>query len=189
MSFLGLLRKDSPVAADVHVSNAGGQGKPKKPKKFKDALDEEHLPVTNMTLAAQAVTGQGKTEKFAQVLKVDDGLGLVFGWAIVCKRDGEAYWDLQEDHIPEDAMLSATVDFMQGGAMAKEMHTGDGKGTVLFAFPLTEDIAKAFGLETKTTGLMVAMKPSSADMLAKFKDGTYTGFSIGGFRVKDEEIA
>ena len=120
--------------------------------------------------------------------EVDDTLGLVFGWAIVCKKDGDDYFDLQGDHIPEDAMMKATVDFMKSGATAKEMHAGDGKGAVLFAFPLTADVAKAFGVETKTTGLMIAMKPDSADMLAKFKDGTYTGFSIGGRRIKDEEV-
>ena len=184
-------RKDSPVASDVHVSNAGGSAKPKrkKPKSFKDALDDEgHLPVTNMSLAAQQITGQAKpTQKFAEVLKVDDGLGLVFGWAIISNMDGKAYYDLQSDHIPEDAMLKASTDFMSGARMAKEMHAGDEAGTVLFAFPMTTDIAKAFSVETKTTGLMVAMRPAP-DMLAKFKDGTYTGFSIGGYRVRDEEV-
>lgn len=32
------------------------------------------------------------------------------------------------------------------------------------------------------------MKPA-ADVLQKFKDGTYTGFSIGGRRLEDEEVA
>jgi hypothetical protein len=92
-------RKDSPVGGDVHVSNAGG-AKPKKKKPGEDD-DVEHLPVTNMTLAAQQITGQKPTSKFAEVLKVDESLGLVLGWAIVCKKDGCDYFDLQEDHIPE----------------------------------------------------------------------------------------
>jgi hypothetical protein len=124
-----------------------------------------------------------------KVAKVDAGHGLVFGYAIVCKKDGEDYWDLQEDHIPEDAMLAGSVDFMQGPRIAKEMHTGDPIGLVLFAMPLTTDIAKAFEIKTNTTGLMIAMKPDSADVLAKFHDGTYTGFSMGGWRVTDEEVA
>jgi hypothetical protein len=33
---------------------------------------------------------------------------------------------------------------------------------------------------------MIGVKPASEDTLTKFKDGTYTGFSIGGRRVKDE---
>jgi Putative phage serine protease XkdF len=124
----------------------------------------------------------------AEILKVDESLGLVLGWAIVSKKDGEDYFDLQGDHIPEDAMLRAAVDFMQHSRMAKEMHEGDSRGSILFAFPLTTDIAKAFGVETKTTGLLIAMKPDSDETLQKFRDGTYTGFSIGGYRLQDEDV-
>jgi Putative phage serine protease XkdF len=188
LSFLASLRKDSPGSGDVHVSSTGS-GKPKKKKPANGDEDDAHLPVTNMTLAAQQITGQAKpTAKYAEVLKVDESLGLVLGWAIVCKKDGADYWDLQDDHIPESSMLSAAIDFMQHSRVAKEMHSGESAGSVLFAFPMTEDIAKAFGVETKTTGLMIAMKPDSDDMLSKFKDGTYTGFSIGGSRLDDEEV-
>lgn len=183
---LASIRKDAPATGDVHVSSAGGAEKPKKVKKPKDG--DEALPVTNMTLAAQAVTGQQKpTSKYAEVLKVDDNLGLVLGWAIVCKQDGADYFDLQNDHIPEDAMLKASADFMQNSRVAKEMHSGGAAGSVVFAFPMTTDIAKAFGVETQTTGLMIAMRPDSDEMLAKFRDKTFTGFSIGGTRVTDEE--
>lgn len=189
LSFLASLRKDSPVSGDVHVSTTGGKKKPKAQVSDNDE-DDTHLPVTNMTLAAQQITGQAKqTAKFAEVLKVDDSLGLVLGWAIVCKRDGCDYWDLQEDHIPEASMLSAAVDFMQNSRVAKEMHSGEASGSVVFAFPLTEDISKAFGIESKTTGLMIAIKPDSDEMLAKFRDGTLSGFSIGGHRLDDEEVA
>ncbi|QOZ29785.1 hypothetical protein XH93_18135 [Bradyrhizobium sp. CCBAU 51753] len=131
------------------------------------------------------------TEKFdteASVFKVDDSLGLVFGWAIVCNKAGEAYYDTQGDHIPEDSMLKAAADFMKNSRVAKDMHQGDEIGPVVFAWPMTAEIAKAMGIETETTGLMIAMLPP-ADILAKFKDGSYTGFSIGGDRVHDEEVA
>lgn len=125
--------------------------------------------------------------KHTEVVKVDESLGLVFGFAIVCKQDGEEYYDLQDDHIPEDAMLKAASDFMQNSRVADDMHDGVGMGTVVFAFPLTGDIAKALDIQTRQTGLLIAMKPSS-EVLAKFVDGTYTGFSIGGRRIKDEEV-
>lgn len=118
--------------------------------------------------------------------KFDESLGLVLGWAIVCKIDGEPYFDLHGDHIPEDAMLKAATSFMAGARISKEMHAGASKGTVVFAFPLTEEVKKSFGIECEHTGLMVAVKPEG-DMLAKFKSGEFTGFSIGGKRVKDEE--
>lgn len=124
----------------------------------------------------------------ARICKVDEGHGLVLGYAIVCKQDGEDYYDLQGDHIPEDAMLGASVDFMLKSRAAKEMHAGDAKGSIVFAWPLTSDIAEAFGIVTKTTGLLIAMKPDDPAMLAKFRDGTFTGFSIGGSRITDEDV-
>ncbi len=123
----------------------------------------------------------------SQVAKVDEALGVVFGWAIISKQDGEDYFDLQGDHIPEEAMLVAATDFMKNSREAKDMHRGEEVGSVLFAFPLTEDIAKSLSIETKTTGLLIGMKPN-ADVLEKFKSGEYTGFSIGGSRIKDEVV-
>ena len=122
----------------------------------------------------------------AKVVKIDESLGLVMGYAIVCSEVGEPYFDLQGDHIPEDAMLKAALDFMQNSRLAGEMHSGVDKGAVVFAWPMTAEIAKAFGIVTDTTGLMIAIRPSSDAMLEKFRDGTYTGFSIGGERGEDE---
>lgn len=127
-------------------------------------------------------------ETRADVVKVDDTLGLVMGYAIVCKEDGEDYFDLHGDHIPEDSMLKAALDFMQNSQVAKEMHQGDQVGTVVFAWPMTTEVAKAFGFEVKKTGLLIAVKPEDPEMLKRFREGKLTGFSIGGHRVEDEEV-
>lgn len=124
----------------------------------------------------------------AQVVKVDSDLGLVFGFAIVSTADGQPYYDVQGDYIPEDAMLKAATDFMENSRIAKEMHQGDAKGSVVFAFPLTAEIAKSLGITTQKTGLLIAMKPTP-EVLTKFKDGSYTGFSIGGSYGDIEEVA
>ncbi len=121
------------------------------------------------------------------VFKVDAKLGLVMGFGIVCKEDGEPYFDLQGDHIPEESMLKASLDFMENSQIAKEMHQGEQAGTVVFAFPLTGDIAKSFDIQTKRTGLMIAMKPEP-EMLKRFQSGELTGFSIGGSRLEDEDV-
>lgn len=135
-------------------------------------------------------------EHVAEVLKVQEDLGLVFGMAIVCNEDGEPYFDTQGDHIPESAMLEAATDFMLKSRVAADMHDRASvagstvipvDGQVVFAFPLTEDVAKAFEIECPRTGLLVAVKPSP-DVLEKFKRGEYTGFSIGGARLQDEEV-
>lgn len=131
-----------------------------------------------------------KKAEEATVLKVDDNLGLVFGFAIVCKKDGEDYIDLQDDHIPEDVMLKSATEFMSDSRVAADMHQWDKDGnpiktgSVVFAFPLTTDIAKSLNIQTDQTGLLIAMKPDSEETLTKFRNGIYRGFSIGGSATK-----
>jgi hypothetical protein len=138
----------------------------------------------------------------ASFLKVDEGLGLIFGFAIVCKVDGKPYFDTGElqadgsrirDHITEEAMLKSAAAFMADSRVACVMHerTEGGEvvpdGGVVFCFPLTTEIAKSLGIETQKTGLLVAIKPDSAEALAKARAGEYRGFSIGGRRVAGSE--
>jgi hypothetical protein len=131
----------------------------------------------------------------SKIAKVDEALGLVFGYAIVCKVDGEDYYDLNVDHagdyagkrvpehITEDCMLKAAADAQADGLLnGNEMHDGPDTGHYVFMFPLTTEIAKALDITAKRTGLLVAYKPEPA-VLEKFKDGTYTGFSIEGARI------
>ena len=129
--------------------------------------------------------GLQQPQHACKVEKVDGELGIVFGFAIVSKVNGKDYVDTQGDIVPEDSMLKASADFMRGDRMAKDMHSGGKVGQVVFAFPLTTEIAKALKVETEKTGLIVGMKPSSDELLAKYKSGEYTGFSIGGKRVRD----
>lgn len=132
-------------------------------------------------------------ETTAEVLKVDDELGIVFGWGIVCMEKGERYFDLQGDHIPEDAMMKATSDFMFAVRTAGDMHArhDDGeaihKGVITHSWPLTAEIMQSFGIQCEKTGWLIGMQPDE-DMLEKFKDGTYQGFSIGGLRGEDEDV-
>lgn len=125
-------------------------------------------------------------KKFVKAESVDTNLGIVLGWAIVCKEDGKEYWDVQKNHIPEPAMLEAAADFMENSRAGNEMHRGADKGTYLFAFPLTTEIAKAMGISCKRTGLIVGYKPPK-DVLEKFASGEYTGFSIEGYHVDLED--
>lgn len=162
--------KDSNSGEDFHTMTViGGVGPnvkvPKKPK------DESVVVKFDATPAAAPI---------------EVSHGLAMGFAIVCKKDGEDYYDVQNDHIPEESMLKASIDFMETSRVAKEMHAGDPQGAVVFAMPITDDIRK-YIIENDCTGLFIGMKPS-ADVLAKFKSGEYTGFSIGGSRLEDEEV-
>ena len=122
------------------------------------------------------------------VAKVNSKLGLVFGYAVISERDGRPYFDKQQEQMTEDGFLKAALDFvLVAGAAAKEMHVKEDPGCCPFIFPLTKEIAKALEITARSYGILVGMKPSSA-VFEKFEDGTYTGFSIGGRRVKSDFI-
>jgi len=133
-----------------------------------------------------------KAFKTSSIAKVDKKLGLVFGYGMVCKVDGEDYFDLQDQHIPEDVMLKAALDFAQVN-FAKDMH-GHGDfgnesiGGYPFLFPMTTEIAKSLDIKIKKSGLLVALKPTEPSILEKFEDGTYKGFSIGGMAHELEDV-
>lgn len=114
-----------------------------------------------------------------KVEKVAEELGVVFGFAMVCKEHGEDYFDTQHENVTEDAMLVSSFGYMQGDRVAKAMHRGRPIGQVVFGFPLTTDIAKALDIETDRTGFLIGMRPRR-DVLEKFRSGEFTGFSIGG---------
>lgn len=141
-----------------------------------------------------------------RVCKIDDTLGVVLGWAIVCKVAGEDYYDLNVDqdgphagkrvpeHVPEPVMAKSALQFVEAGAIGNEMHEGPDVGSYPFVFPMTSDVFKALFDTTDTppkSGLLVGYRPP-ADVLAKFRsqDGNppeYRGFSIEGRRISFEE--
>jgi hypothetical protein len=133
------------------------------------------------------------------VCKVDKKLGLIFLRAIVCKVDGEPYYDLGSvdeatgeafaDHITEEEMLEAVTDFMLSARTVKDMHAGEPRGVVVHSWPETAEVAKAYGEpEPRITGWKVAVK-ADADLLSKMESGEYTGSSIGGRALRVKETA
>jgi len=163
----------SITAFSVHVAA------PLKAKTFKAAMSEDE-----------------KDRPFFRIAKVDESLGIVFGWAVICKVAGQDYYDWNIDHggarageripehITEPAMLKSAAAFMESERPGNEMHAGDDVGKFLFAFPLTTEIAKAMGIACDKTGLMVGYQAPPA-VIAKFKSGAYTGFGIEGSRGAD----
>jgi hypothetical protein len=168
-----IIIKDSPSAGDVHVDAPLGSQRQRRQKTPPvDTDGDGDATVVKRT--------------FFKVSGIDADLGLVFGWGIVCKEGGKPYVDTQGDHIPDEAMVKASTEFMKNSRMAGEMHARMGAGTIVHSFPLTGEIAKAMGIDCDRTGWMVAAAPDP-EMLAKFKDGTFTGFSIGGEVLGDDE--
>lgn len=132
--------------------------------------------------------------KQKQVFKVDDALGIVFGFGLICSKveNGQVvkFYDSDNQYISEQTMLKATAEFMESERINNNDHTpGDTAdvGVVVFSFPLTQDIAKSMGIQSDFYGWMVGVKPD-AETLTKFQTGEYTGFSIeGGCTYVDEQ--
>ena len=122
---------------------------------------------------AQRTTITGRTAQF------DESLGLVKGYAVVCTENDEPYFDLQRNHSSKDPIFKVALDFMQNGRLAGETHTRKEAGQLVFAAPMSEDFANAFGIEFSMTGLTITLKTAD-DLLAKCRSGEPTGFSVGG---------
>lgn len=135
----------------------------------------------------------------AQILKVSTELGLIFGFAMICKvRDDQGNFvpfnDTDNDQFDEVGMLEASTEFAMTKRVACDMHARDKDdkpvqdGGVIHHFPLTEEIAKALGIITPVTGLLIALRPDNPETLEKARTGEYTGFSIGGEVIEAEEV-
>lgn len=124
-----------------------------------------------------------------EVLKVDRRLGIIFGFGMVCKevKDGIAkeYFDLHGDNISETEMLKAAADFMTSERVGKVQHDGKQVGDILFAFPLTEDIAKALEITAPKYGLLIGYKPSDPAVMEAAEKGEFGGFSFGGLAIRE----
>lgn len=115
-----------------------------------------------------------------KVTKVDDRLGVIFGFAIVSHEDGEPYYDLQGDFLTEECVLKAALRFADSERRGEENHEGTAVGDVPFIFPLVSDVAKSMDIQSSRSGLMIGFRPHDPRILKGFMDGEYTGFSIGG---------
>lgn len=117
-----------------------------------------------------------------EIAKVDEELGLVFGFAIVSEQNGKPYIDLQDDYIPPEAMLKAATGFMEQSRQADDSHDSVSHGQIVHSLPLTKEIAESLGIESDRTGWIVGMKPSP-EVFELYKSGERKGFSIGGVRL------
>lgn len=142
-------------------------------------------------MAAKVIRKPGE-EMFkadVEVTEVNESLGIVFGWGMITDVNDQPYYDLDNQHINSDLMVKATSDFMVSDRVSNDSHTTSDIGVVVHSFPLSKEIANSMGIFSNISGWMVGVKPT-ADILAKFVSGEYTGFSIeGSGTLKDEEEA
>lgn len=120
-------------------------------------------------------------------ISVDKEEKIAYGWAVICKRNGEDYYDLQNHHISEEEMTKAAIRFAKSAKRTGlEDHRGEVKGHVVFMMPMSMVIAKSMGIKTDKSGLMIGWLVEDPKVLAKIEAGEHAGFSIGGGAFPEE---
>jgi hypothetical protein len=133
--------------------------------------------VSSLTKAEVQIEGQ--------ILKQMDEERLAFGWAYVSTVNGEVSLDHSGEFIRPDQIAKAATNFMLSMRTAKAMHTGEKIGEVVHSMPLTNDIAKALGIQSDREGWVIALKVYDDQVWQDVKSGKLAAFSIGGRALKE----
>jgi len=157
-------------------------------EEYEDDEDESGTGLLERAISAilEAVTDMEKADmtenvtKTADILKVDTERRIVWGWASVCTMKGETVTDLQGDRIAPAQMEKMADRFMRSARAAKAMHYGDDVGEVIHSFPMTKELADAFGIQSEREGWITGTYVKSDEEWAKVRRGEYKGLSIGG---------
>jgi len=138
---------------------------------------ESDTTVTEMTKSEVQIEGQ--------ILKQMDEERLAFGWAYVSTVNNEISLDHSGEFIRPDQIAKAATNFMLSMRTAKRMHSGESIGEVVHSMPLTNDIAKALGIQSDREGWVVAVKIYDDQVWQDVKSGKLAAFSIGGRALKE----
>lgn len=123
-------------------------------------------------------------EKF-HIFKADADNRIIYGWASVISKNGEAVIDTQGDIIEAPVLVKAVTDFMMDAREAHVMHEGQNHGVVVHSFPLVGDIAKSLGIQCDREGWIVGLKVSP-EIMKRVDSGELQAFSIGGAAVREK---
>lgn len=131
------------------------------------------------------MTSKADVQIEGQILKQMDEERLAFGWAYVSTVKGEISLDHSGEFIRPEQIAKAATNFMLSMRTAKAMHTGEKIGEVIHSMPLTNEIAKALGIQSDREGWLVAVKVYDDQVWQDVKSGKLAAFSIGGRALKE----
>jgi cation transport regulator ChaB len=120
-----------------------------------------------------------------QIVKQLDEERLAFGWAYVATVKGEVSLDHSGEFIRPELLAKAATNFMLSMRTAKRMHSGESIGEVIHSMPLTNDVAKALGIQSDREGWIIAIKVYDDQVWQDVKSGKLSAFSIGGRALKE----
>lgn len=173
----GIVRQ---VVRDGNVPNIPVKvtGTKEEPAARIEIVDDDGKPTGEMV--GHKLDTLRKSDAEGQVLKLDEEQRLVWGWASVSNINGELVIDKQGDIIEPRTLEKAATNFMLGSRNGLTMHKGDPTTTIVHSMLFTEDVKKAFGIESPYEGWMIAVKVHDEETWQQVKAGEFKGFSIGG---------
>lgn len=125
-----------------------------------------------------------------EIVQKNDELREVTGWASVCTKGGQPYYDHQGDAVTLKSLRNAVEKFMDDARTGGYMHQRDEEGEIqrigkiVGSLVVDADIAKALKMDTDLEGWLITMKVESDEVWDLVKSGEIGGFSIGGFGVR-----
>lgn len=130
------------------------------------------------------------TEKHTfTILKADDDLHRVFGWANVAIRtNGEQITDYQEDIVDPEDLENAAYNFVLFYRTGGELHENPDVATLIESCVFTKEKQAAMGLPDGTLpeGWWIGFQVDDPDVWEKVKSGEYSMFSIEGTAIREE---
>lgn len=115
-----------------------------------------------------------------KITKVNEELGVIYGWASVTTKGGELVVDSQGEAIETIEIVKAAHKFVCDARVAKVMHQGGEVGEIVESLVFSEDIQKALGIELGLEGWFIGMRVPNDDLRKQVRDGDLPMFSIGG---------
>jgi hypothetical protein len=125
-------------------------------------------------------------ESRGEVTKMDDDKRIVYGYASVISKNGEPIVDRQGDIITADELEKAASEFMLNSRIGKTMHFGEPTTTIIHSFPMTDEIKKAYQIESPYEAWLIAVKVHDDATWDMVKKGELKDFSIGGVATRRE---
>ena len=125
-----------------------------------------------------------KTEfRFA---KADTDRRLVFGWASVVTKDGQAVIDKQDDIIPVPELEQAVYEFVLNSRDGGDMHVERGMSRLVESMVFDKQKQDLLKIDLGFEGWWTGWYVDSDDLWKAYKDGRRPEFSIGGAAVPVE---
>ena len=177
--------KEQPGVGDVHATTALGNDDARAARRR--ARRAAKRPATGDPMIS--MVKQDETCAFSitvPILKYNEELSTVYGWASVNSEGGEIVTDHQDDQVVDAEIVKAAHDFITSSRIGGVLHArmDDGSpyrgGGVVESLVLTPDVQKALGIDLGRTGWFIGYKVDDPDVRAAVKSGELKAFSIGG---------